>query len=256
MDGARVGSEKVSLSTAVDNNPHPLLAFYGGGFMGTVFCFGRLRRRTVINRFERNRASVILLMVLAFPLNGHSAENEQTDPIVFVQEYIRDIGAAEHLRAQAETELTEAGTDRLAAMIHSGTRMSLQLRSEANVLNKMRLLPPSENTPAQFAQLLEQKAELNESMVDLADKMMRGPQPGVDYGKLAATAPGLRAMLEETDEALFEATLLVFATSISEIPDAKGHANRLIISKAVRTKLVYDLELEFGDLLQSKIRIT
>ena len=32
--------------------------------------------------------------------------------------------------------------------------MSLQLRSEASVLNKMRLLPPSENTPAQFAQLL------------------------------------------------------------------------------------------------------
>src|ERR1700722_16948551 len=32
--------------------------------------------------------------------------------------------------------------------------MSLQLRSEASVLNKMRLLPPSDNTSAQFAQLL------------------------------------------------------------------------------------------------------
>ena len=32
--------------------------------------------------------------------------------------------------------------------------MSFQLRSEASVLNKMRLLPPSENTDAQFGQLL------------------------------------------------------------------------------------------------------
>ena len=89
-------------------------------------------------------------------------------------------------------------------------------------------------------------------MVDLADKMMSGPQPGVDYGKLAATAPKLRAMLEDTDETLFKATPLVFATLISEIPDAKRHANRLVISKAVRIKLIHDLELEFGDLLQSK----
>jgi hypothetical protein len=99
---------------------------------------------------------------------------------------------------------------------------------------------------------LNRKAELNESVVDLADKMMSGPQPGVDYGKLAATAPKLRAMLEDTDETLFKATPLVFATLISEIPDAKGHANRLVISKAVRNKLIHDLELEFGDLLQSK----
>src|ERR1700722_18291229 len=44
-----------------------------------------------------------------------------------------------------------ASTD---GQIHSGARMSLQLRSEASVLNKMRLLPPSDNTSAQFAQLL------------------------------------------------------------------------------------------------------
>jgi hypothetical protein len=197
-------------------------------------------------------AAALALTVLAFPLSGHSAEKAQTDPIVFVHEYIRDIGAAEHLRAQAETELTEAGTDRFAAMIHSGTRMSLELRSEVNAFNKMQLPPPSENTPAQIAQLLKQKAELNEAMVDLASKFMSGPHPGVDYGQLAATAPKFRAMLESTDETLLQATPLVFATLISETPDAQGHANRLVISKAARTELIHNLELQFGDLLQSK----
>jgi hypothetical protein len=97
-------------------------------------------------------------MFLAFPLRGHAAENAQTDPIVFVHEYIRDIGATEHLRAQAEKELTEAGTERFAAMIHSGTLISLELRSEARVLKKMQLPPPNGNIPAQLAQLLEQKS--------------------------------------------------------------------------------------------------
>jgi len=75
--------------------------------------------------------------------------------------------------------------------------MSFELHSEAHELNEMRLLPPTENVPAQFAQLLQQKAELHEAMVDIAEKMMSGPQPGVDYGKLVATAPKLRAMLDD-----------------------------------------------------------
>ena len=148
---------------------------------------------------------MILLTVLAAPLRG-SAENVQTDPFLFVQQYIRDIGATERLRAQAAKELADAGANPLAAMIHSGTRMSIELRSEALELNNMRLPPPTENVPAQFAQLLEQKAELDEAMVDIAEKMMSGPQPGVDYGKLAARAPKLRAIQDGTDETLFKAT--------------------------------------------------
>jgi hypothetical protein len=197
------------------------------------------------------RASIILLMVMTAPLRG-SAENVQTDPLVFVQQYIRDIGAAEHLRAQAAKEVAEAGADPWAAVIHSSTRLSFELRSEARQLNEMRLQAPTENFPAQFAQMLDQKAKLHEAMVDIAEKMMSGPQPGVDYGKLAATAPKLRAMLDETDETLFEATPLVFATLISQTPDGHGHANRLVVSKAARTMLIQDLEGEFGELLQAK----
>jgi hypothetical protein len=39
-------------------------------------------------------AVALALTVLALPLRGYSAEKAQTDPIVFVHEYIRDIGAA------------------------------------------------------------------------------------------------------------------------------------------------------------------
>jgi hypothetical protein len=213
-------------------------------------CLSRPCSWTAKKRLSK-RASMILLMVLAAPLRA-SAENVQTDPFVFVQQYIRDIGATERLRAQAAQELADAGANPLAAAIHGGTRMSFELHSEAHELNEMRLLPPTENVPAQFAQLLEQKAELHEAMVDIAEKMMSGPQPGVDYGKLVATAPKLRAMLDETDETFFKATPLVFATLISETPDGQGHANRLVISKAARTMLIQDLEGEFGELLQAK----
>ena len=185
----------------------------GGEIMRSV-CLDRPSSWTANNRLYA-RVSMILLTVLAAPLRG-SAENVQTDPFLFVQQYIRDIGATERLRAQAAKELAAAGANPLAVAIHSGTRMSFELRSEALELSKMRLLPPTENVPAQFAQLLEQKAELDEAMVDIAEKMMSGPQPGVDYGKLAARAPKLRAIEDETDETLFKATPLVFATLISQ----------------------------------------
>jgi hypothetical protein len=213
-------------------------------------CLNRPCSWTAKNRLAA-RASMILLMVLAAPLRG-SAENVRTDPFVFVQQYIRDIGATERLRAQAAKEVAEAGPDPWAAVIHGGTQLSFELHSEALMLNEMRLLPPTENVPAQFAQLLEQKAKLHEATVDLAEKMMSGPQPGVDYGKLAATAPKLRAMLDETDETLFEATPLVFATLTSQTPDGHGHANQLVVSKAARTMLIQNLEGEFGGLLQDK----
>jgi hypothetical protein len=63
----------------------------------------------------------------------------------------------------------------------------------------------------------------------------------------------LRATLDETDETLFKATPLVFATLISETPDGhRRHVNPLVVPKAARTMLIQDLEGEFGDLLQAK----
>ena len=44
----------------------------------------------------------------------------------------------------------------------------------------------------------------------------------------------------------------LFATLISETPAAQGHLNRLVISRAARARLIHDIELQFGDRLQSK----
>ena len=200
------------------------------------------------------RAAITLWLFLAVPFPAHAAEGAQTTALMFVETYIRDIGEGERLRAQTVKELAEVGANPFFAIIRGSTRMSIEFRSEASILKDMRLPlpPPLADIPGKFAQLLDQKAEFHESMVDLAKNMLSGPQPGVDYGKLAVRAPELSAMLEQTDEALFKATPLVFMALIRQTPDSEGHMSRLVISKAERADLIQEIELEFGGQVDAK----
>ncbi len=193
------------------------------------------------------RVAITLLLLLAMPLPARAEEDAPTQAFAFVETYIRDIGEAEHLMAQARKELAEVGGYPLVAMIHSSTRMGIEFRSEASILRGMRLplAPPLADIPTQFAQLLDQKADLHESMVEVAERMTSF-QPGADYGQLAAEGAKLSARMEQTDAALFKGTPLIFAALIRGTPDAEGHMTRLVISKAERADLIRQIELEFG----------
>jgi len=89
-------------------------------------------------------------------------------------------------------------------------------------------------------------------MLDVGSAFLAGPKKGVDYGKLAAEMPKIRAELEYVDHSLFDATPLIFATLIDQKPDSKNHASHLIITKAERAKLIDDLTGDFGSKLHQK----
>ena len=89
-------------------------------------------------------------------------------------------------------------------------------------------------------------------MIDISTAFVGGPKPGIDYDKMAAEMPKIRASLEFVDRALFEATPLVFSTLIDLRADSKNHASHLIITKAEKTKLLDDSATRFGSKLDQK----
>jgi hypothetical protein len=74
----------------------------------------------------------------------------------------------------------------------------------------------------------------------------------VDYAKLTADLPKIRARLDYIDKALFEASPLVFTTLVSVKPDSKGRTSHLIITKAERADLIEQIDTDFGSKLDAQ----
>ena len=116
----------------------------------------------------------------------------------------------------------------------------------------MQLNPPFNDLPSSLADFDEKKIELYKKMSEGCEAMISGPEPGVDYGAIAAQAPKLTATLDYIDHTIFEATPLVFGTLIDPVPDANNHMSKLIITTAERKKLISDINSYFGAKLEQK----
>ena len=78
-------------------------------------------------------------------------------------------------------------------------------------------------------------------MSQIGKLVTAGPQPGMDYGKIAGTMPEIEIRLKSLNKVLFDATPLVFAELISPTPDNYGHMIRLIITREERSQLIQSL---------------
>ena len=104
-----------------------------------------------------------------------------------------------------------------------------------------------------IASFYEQEIELQQRLIDIAENFVGGvPKPGVDYDKLGAEVPKLRAKLEYTERSVFETTPLIFMTLIDMKADSQNHVSHLIISKEQRADLLDKLKVAFGDSLDAK----
>ncbi len=96
------------------------------------------------------------------------------------------------------------------------------------------------------------RSKLWHQLIDICSAFVGGPKPNVDYGKLAADMPKIRAKLDFIDKALFEATPAIFMTLIDSKPDSKGNASHLVITKAERKDLIDKIDTDFGPKLDDK----
>jgi hypothetical protein len=210
-------------------------------------------------RFE---LSLILALFVAASISATGqtrnkpAAKPETPPLNFVTEYVRELAATEQMRASSQQELTQAKDDSFATstttMIHWDTASQLELRSEIAMLRGMRLKGPFDELIPTLTLYYKRKIELHQRMIDISTALLAGPKPGVDYSKLAAEIPQIRAKLEFIEKSVFEATPLVFSTLIDMKPDSRNHASHLVITKEERDRLVETITNDFGAKLDEK----
>ena len=182
---------------------------------------------------------------------GHATKPE-TSHLVFVTEYIRELAAIENIRASGEDEQKQDPDNTFSNMIHTSTLFQLELGSQVSMLRGMNLDPPYEKLIPDITGFYLDKIRLWKRMSEIGKAFIGGPKPGIDYPKLGAEVPEIRANLEYIDRALFEATPMIFMTLIDIKEDSKGHASHLIITTAERQKLLDDLNTAFGEKLDQK----
>lgn len=182
------------------------------------------------------------------------ARAEATSSLAFVSEYIRELAANENTRAKIEKEYKASNSEnaKLSSMIHGSTLIQLELKSQINMLKSMRLNPPFNDLIPSIIALYEKKINLHQKIIEIVSILLGGPRLGVDYGKVSAEMPKIRAQINYIDETLFKSTTLIFATLIDQKPDSKNHLSHLIITKKEREKLVHDLTAAFGKKLEQK----
>jgi hypothetical protein len=201
------------------------------------------------------RLLLVSVLLLTFPVaRVFAADGSETSHLAFVTEYVRELVATENLRASVAKEYAESKqSEKFTSAIHASTAIQLELRSQIAMLNGMH------NSDSQFNDLIpiivklyEDKIEIHQKMIGISTELLSGPKPDVDYGTLAAEMPRLRAQLEFIDQGLFEAVPLVFASLIDMKADSKGHASHLVITKAERATLIYDIVSGFRSKLNLK----
>jgi hypothetical protein len=151
------------------------------------------------------------------------------------------------MRALAEHDVAEVGSDKNAAIIRSSTRIILELNAQIAALKQMTLDRQFASVPGTIIAFYQNKIEVHQRMIELATAFMAGPKPNVDYGAIAAEAPKLTATIEYIDRSLFRATPLIFAMLIADKPDSQGHMSRLRITRAERYSLLRSLQIDFDN---------
>lgn len=179
-----------------------------------------------------SRMRVLALFVAAFVIQSslcfaqtnakHARASSQpvkpeTPHLEFVSEYIRELSAVERIRAVGEEENSQDKRDDklpFAGAVHASTLFELELGSQVKMLRGMRLYAPFDELLPNIATFYERKIALWRRMRDIASAFIGGPKKGVDYSKLGAEMPQIRAQLDFIDQALFEVAPSVFATLI------------------------------------------
>lgn len=194
----------------------------------------------------RSIYAALSLIALLAPLSLVDAAQPETPHLQFVQEYIRELSTLEHIRAAAEKEMKTKGVNRFEEMIYFTTRMQLELGSDISMLGGMHLNGDFSGLPHQVAQFYGQESRVYGAMRAISAKFVAGPQPGVDYGALAAQMPALRAQLDSINNSFTNLSALVFLTLVDMRPDKEGHASHLAITRKERRELLETLQRDFG----------
>ena len=196
--------------------------------------------------------SVVMLSIIVF----HSAAlAEDTRPIAFIKELVRDLGTISEIRDRAGDEIQkDQGNSNLVAQdcIRNSTSLILERKFQIAHLQQMHLSEPFSFLVSGIIDLWNESLSLDERMVTLCKAMLKGPEAIEEVQSIAGEMPEISAKMDYFDKAFFEVMPAAILTLVSQTPDSQGHMSLLVISQAEKSDLIRELELTFGDKLKVK----
>jgi len=199
-----------------------------------------------------------LFLSIAVPFANVAAESTvNTPPADVVYEHIRFWGEMYNVQKAIvkDTSIKKKDqTEQILNNIYFISKTILVLQTGKTALENMHVLPQFEEFRKATIFLYSEKIEiLNVMRKILTEFARKTPKPGVDYSKLAAMLPQIRAQIDYLDTTLFEMTAWLGFILIDEKPDKEGHMSHLNISSEERQSLVKKIDSTFGnDLKTSK----
>jgi hypothetical protein len=198
---------------------------------------------------KRALATLLLLAGIAAgqtkPAHPARTPKPETPHFNVVKEYVRELGEDEDLKTTSEKELSEAKSpnEQFSAGIYYSKSTQLELRSQIRMLQSMHLNDPFDTLIPGLIGFYQRQIELHQRLIDISGKFLAGPKEGVDYQALAVKVPEIRAELDDSRKAVFQAAALVFMTLIDQKADSQGHVSHLLITKAEKADLQEQLDV-------------
>jgi hypothetical protein len=181
---------------------------------------------------------------------------EKTARIALVREFVREMEVLYRLQETAKKELAEDSSTagKLTTSIRVGTRTLFEMQESVSRLDTIGL----DTRWGEFRDLL--KSFHDQRMLDVREMnqmskaMLSGPEPGVNYGAMAARAPELTAQVEQIDKTMFTMSQPLFLALVDEgrVEAADGNLHHLILNKKDRAGVVHAIDTAFGRSLDNK----
>ena len=185
--------------------------------------------------------------VSAFP----SLRAQETSPLQFVSEYLREFSAIEHIRLAEEREFQAAGQSMLSICIASGNRYRREIADQMTRMGHMSVPAASQSLPGRLVDLYGRKLELYVQVVDACSALQAGGAPSnASYLEVMSVVSRYNAKVDSIDRSLFQTSTEAYSALLDTPRAPHGDPRRLQITMAQKQTLLREIDLEFGNELQ------
>jgi hypothetical protein len=216
-----------------------------------------------LNGFQSMRrcllTAIAVVALFSSPANSQALSNQATSTkagrLQLANEFIRELYVLYELQQTAKKEFAEdnSATGRLATAVRVGTRTIFEMNTSIHQLDQIGTSGKWDDFRSMLRKFDEDRISLTGEMTEGAKKLLRGPEPGVNYGELNARAPELTASVEELDKLIFQMSQALFLGLIDDDRvGSDGQLHYLILTKKQRNEMIKTIDLDFGSSLNDK----
>jgi hypothetical protein len=180
---------------------------------------------------------------------------EKAARVALVREFVREMEVLYRLQETAKKEFAEdnSSSGRLTTSIRVGTRTLFEMQESVNRLQIISL----DGRWGEFRDFLKsfhnERMMAVREMIQMSKAMLRGPEPGVNYGAMSARAPELTAQVERIDKSMFTISQPLFLALVDEgRVGADGNLHHLILNKKDRASMLHTIDIGFRRSLDDK----